>query len=64
MKVIRVDNFDRENWKGNERCMTRSGLSQGDAEIVCQALRENPDRRDEDWYEVVEDDHVLWRFES
>lgn len=62
MKVIRVSSYDHEDWRGNERQMTRAGLDQSTAELVCLELQQNPDRSDDDWYRVVEDDHVLWKF--
>lgn len=63
MKVIRVSNYDHEDWRGNERNMTRPGLSDEVANIVCKELQGNPDRDDDNWYRVVPDDHKLWRFE-
>lgn len=62
MKVIRVSNYGHEDYRGNEHHMTRPGLTQVMAELVCRELCDNPDRADGDWYRVVPDDHVLWWF--
>lgn len=63
MKVIRVDNYDRDNWHGDEKLMSNVGLSQEVADETCRKLRESPDRPDDAWYRVVPDDHVLRRWE-
>jgi hypothetical protein len=62
LKVIRVSCHDHEDWRGNERQMTRAGLDQVTAELVCSELQQNPDRSDDDRYRAVADDHELWKF--
>lgn len=63
MKVIRVSSYDHEDHRGNEREVSPRGLLQEEADARCRNLQKDPQRSDEDWYRVVPDEHVLWRFE-
>ncbi len=63
MKVIRIDNYDDEGPRGTQRLVAGSGLSQKEAERIAGEKNNDPDRSDFDWFQVVPDDHGLWRFE-
>jgi hypothetical protein len=63
VKVIRVDNYDDEGPRGNQRLLAGPGLSPEVAEVVARTLNECPARLDHDYYRAVTDDYELWRFE-
>jgi len=62
MKVIRVDNFNREGPEADEQLMVQ-GLTEPQAKEVCEILRRGRSDHGADWYKVVPEDHVLWKFE-
>jgi hypothetical protein len=64
MKVIRVSNYDHEDWRGDQVMVAGPGLSQEEAEAVCGRCCDDPGRSEEDWYRVVQDDYVLFKFEA
>jgi hypothetical protein len=63
VKVIRVSNYDHEDHRGNQRLVAGPGLSVEEAESACKFMCDDPNRSDEDWFRVVADNHVLYRFE-
>ncbi len=63
MKVIRIDNYDDEGPSGTQRVVAGPGLSQDEAWRIAREMNDDTWRSDCDYFKVVPDDHVLWRFE-
>ena len=58
-KIVRVDNYDRETRA--ERLVAENFANLEEA-IICQnALCVDPNRNDDDWFRVREQDNPLWR---
>lgn len=64
MKVIRVDMYDDEGLRGTQKIVAGPGLTREEAEKICKSKQDDPRRGEYNWYRVVEDDHVLWVFQS
>jgi len=64
MKIISVDNLDRDNWNGDEFVVAEGITNDEHARVMCEALIEKLCVRDDDrFYRVVPDNHRLKRFE-
>jgi hypothetical protein len=64
MKIISVDNLDREGWQGDEVLIAENVPSDRYARIMCEALIQKLCLQDDDrFYRVVPDDHKLKKFE-
>ena len=59
MKVIRVDNFGRDDMP--EYQVSNSGLTKDEAEAIAKRLNAKEPEYSQDFYRVVEDSHVLCR---
>ena len=57
-KVIRIDNYNRDT---HAQKSVAENLCRSEADAVCSALQENASRSPDDWFKVVDQDHVLWR---
>ena len=62
MKVIRVSNYDHEDWRGDQYVVAGPGLSPEQAEVECELRCGDRRRSGEDWYRVVPDDYKLFKF--
>lgn len=63
MKVIRVDNYDGDGPNSSQQLVAGPGLSLDEAERIAREMNDDIGRCDCDYFKVVPDDHVLWRFE-
>jgi len=61
VKIVRVDNYDRET--RSERLVAENIRNDREAKIMLQALREDPEREDQDWFSVKPDEYVLYVFD-
>ncbi len=59
MKIITVDNFDRETVAQTLVCDHIKSEKVG--KIILEALQATYREGDSTWYRLVPDDHVLWR---
>lgn len=59
MKIIRTDNYDRDDWNGNQYVVAENIKSEAQAKIMCDALNAHDGQHGENHYVVVPDDHVL-----
>lgn len=59
MKIIRVDNYDRET---RSDALIATGLNSVYATWIVDLLNSDPKRDDSDYYKAVYDDHVLYEF--
>jgi hypothetical protein len=58
-KIVRTDNYDRET---RAEALVCEGIADERLGLVMvAALREDPRRPTDDWYSLVDADHVLWR---
>jgi hypothetical protein len=60
MKIIRVDNFDRDNVSDK---LIAEGISSKDAETIVTGLNAKESEDSPDFYKAVPDDHVLYVYE-
>lgn len=59
MKVIQVDNYDREIY--SDKLVVPPGvLTEEDCKVVVKSLNENPKRGDSQYYRMVPDDYKLF----
>ncbi len=63
MKVIRADSYDDEGPRGTQRLVAGPGLTPKEADAIAKRLNDDPQRSEYDWFRVVEDDYVLFKFE-
>ena len=63
MKIISVDNLDRDDWNGDEYLIADSITDPRAAQIMCDALNAALCLTDADrFYKVVLDNHTLKKF--
>ena len=60
--IIRVDNYDREGPDGDERVIASGITDERLGKLMLDALQDDSERPDRDWYRLVPDDHVLREF--
>lgn len=60
MKIIKVDNFDREIYSDK---LIATSLSDFYAKRIANLLNDNEDPQGPDYYRAVQDDHTLFKFE-
>lgn len=60
-RIVRVDSYDREHIGMGDSVVATMGpkANSRDAQLLLKALQDNPARRDEDWYELVDANHKL-----
>lgn len=58
MKVIRISNFDYEDWRGNQWIVAQR-LSKEQASTVADALNSLEHADSDDFYKEVDNDYVL-----
>lgn len=61
MKIVCTDNFARETQ--SERFVAENIRNEREAKIMLDALRKTCTDHEPDWYKLVPDDYVLYRFE-
>jgi uncharacterized protein YaiL (DUF2058 family) len=60
MKIIKVDNFDRDNVSDK---LIADGISSKDAESIVSALNAKESEDSPDFYKAVPDDHELYVYD-
>jgi len=60
MKLIKVDNYNRETFND---ILIAEKINEEYTEKIAELFNENPNNPECDWYRVVEDDYKLYRFE-
>lgn len=59
MKIVCIDNFDRETHA--HRLVASNISNKEEARLMLDALQATCDDRGSDWYVMKEDDYTLWR---
>lgn len=60
MKIIMVDNYDREIFSDILIC---ENINEYTGEKVCEFLNSNEQRSFDSWFKLVKDDYKLFEFE-
>jgi hypothetical protein len=60
MKIICVDNYNRENY---DDVLIAENVHKGYGKLLVDLLNESPKRGDSDYFRLVEDDYELYKYE-
>ncbi len=58
-KIIRVSNFDHEDWRGNQRVVAERIALRREADLLCAALNAAEHENSDDAFEVVPQEQAL-----